>query len=97
MDQFILTEKTILKMLEEAFDAGYTSPVEFLSQETTRIYNKHIKKAKLTSCGEKPERLKSVRKLTPEEQKEINRWTIKAKNSGVSSITTVCKEDSKSL
>ena len=59
MDQFILTQETVRQMLEEAFKAGFESPMEFLPQETTRIYNKHIKKAKLTSCGPKPQKIKA--------------------------------------
>ena len=58
-DQFILNEQTIRKMLEEAFAAGFDSPMDFLNQEIARIYNKHITKAKLTSCGPKPQKLKT--------------------------------------
>jgi hypothetical protein len=60
MDQFILTQETVRQMLEEAFKAGFESPMEFLTQETSRIYNKHVKKAKLTSAGPKPQKVKAA-------------------------------------
>ena len=58
MDQFILIEKTLLKMIEDAFNAGYDNPNEFAEEEISRIYNRGIKKASLTSCGKKPEKMK---------------------------------------
>ena len=79
MDQFIFTEKTLLKMLNEAFVAGYESPLELSNQEIARIYNKHVKKAKLTSCGDKPKKLKPLHILTDEEEQDIVNWMTDGK------------------
>lgn len=39
MQQFVITEKKLVRMLEAAFMAGYESPVEMMDQELVAIYN----------------------------------------------------------
>ncbi len=43
--QYALTESRLKKMLEDAFVAGYESPVEFMQQEVDRILREPVEEA----------------------------------------------------
>ena len=74
IDQFIITDKKLQKMLAEAFQAGYESPVELLEQEVAKIYNKHIAKGKLTQCIENQEKPKKANSKRLKKSEKNHSW-----------------------
>ena len=56
MDQYVLSRKKLLKALEQAFIAGYESPLEMIEQEIGQIYKDSF--AELHAVGVSQEKSK---------------------------------------
>jgi len=71
MDQYILSPKKLKKMLEDAFIAGYESPVEMMNQEIARIYKEALSELKTVNT-KRPEPPEKSPEDSPEESTDVS-------------------------
>jgi hypothetical protein len=71
MQQFVLAEKNLRAMLNKAFNAGFTCPLDMMDSEIANIYNEYISgQENICPCNPPPPKIK------PEKESDIE--TLKA-------------------